>query len=253
MKRTLLFHASTSRSPRRFLGSHERGNSAPHSEQLSELAKALAAAQAEFTTIPKTDENPFFHSKYAGLPKIVEVASPILSKHGLSVSQFIGHDGESDTLTTWLLHVSGEYLSGTMRLRPVKNDPQAQGSATTYARRYSYMSVLGLVADEDDDGNAATKNAQPSRSGGNPKRSGGAAVKKAQPTKTADPQTGEVLHNLTKLMLDEIKGPDRQKFMDHIEKTHGVKIGAVPESKRVEVETAIGEWGAGRPVDQAAS
>jgi hypothetical protein len=44
-----------------------------------------------------------------------------------------------------------------MRLYLVKDDPQGQGSAVTYARRYSYMSVLGLVADVDDDGNAASR------------------------------------------------------------------------------------------------
>lgn len=48
-----------------------------------------------------------------------------------------------------------------MRLRPVKNDPQAHGSATSYAKRYAYMAVLGLVADEDDDGNKASAKSPP--------------------------------------------------------------------------------------------
>jgi hypothetical protein len=162
-----------------------------YSNELAELAKALAAAQAEFTAIPKDSANPFFQSKYAGLPKVVEVASPILSKHGLSVSQFIGHDDQGDTLTTWLLHQSGQFIRDTMRLRPVKNDPQSQGSATTYGRRYCYMSVLGLVADDDDDGNRASQGST-QRSGGKSKASPSARQSRSSTPRTADPESGEI-------------------------------------------------------------
>lgn len=129
---------------------------AERSTEIAELAVALSAAQAEFTSIPKDSTNPFFKSSYAGLPAVVKVASPILSKHGLSVSQFLGvNEAGDDTLTTWLLHASGQFIAESMRLYLTKKDAQSQGSATTYARRYAYMAVLGLVADDDDDGNAA--------------------------------------------------------------------------------------------------
>lgn len=128
-----------------------------HSEQINELAAALCAAQAEFSAVPKTADNPFFKSKFADLPTVVASAAPILTKHGLAVSQFLGIDGTDDTLTTWLLHKSGQFIAQSMRLHLTKQDAQGQGSATTYARRYSYMSVLGLVAEADDDGNAAAR------------------------------------------------------------------------------------------------
>lgn len=124
------------------------------SEQINELAAALVAAQAEFSAVPKESANPFFKSSYAALPDVVKHATPVLARHGLAVSQFIS---EADTLTTYLLHKSGQFLSHTMTLHLVKDDPQAQGSAVTYARRYSYMACLGLVADNDDDGNAASQ------------------------------------------------------------------------------------------------
>jgi ERF superfamily len=130
------------------------------SEQLNELAAALNKAQAEFSAIPKGSVNPFFKSNYAALPDVVAVATPVLTKHGLSVSQFIDHDGTHDTLTTYLLHASGQFIAQSMRLYLVKDDPQGQGSAVTYARRYSFMAVLGLVADNDDDGNAASASPQ---------------------------------------------------------------------------------------------
>lgn len=131
-----------------------------HSDSLADLAEALAEAQAEFEAVAKSAANPFFKSSYAPLPEVVKAATPVLARHGLSVSQTVGFDGEHDTLTTKLLHKSGEYLADTMRLHLVKDDPQAHGSAITYGRRYAYMAILGLVADDDDDGNAAS-NAKP--------------------------------------------------------------------------------------------
>jgi hypothetical protein len=62
-----------------------------------------------------------------------------------------------------LLHKSGQFIADTALLHLVKDDPQAHGSAMTYLRRYSYMAILGLVADEDDDGNAASQPKPPSR------------------------------------------------------------------------------------------
>jgi len=131
------------------------------SESLNELVPALVKAQAEFTAIPKDSTNPFFKSNYAGLPVVVEKASPILSRHDLAISQHIGNEDGLDVLTTYLLHSSGQFIAHSMRLHLTKDDSQGMGSATTYARRYSFMAVLGLVADDDDDGNASSKRQAP--------------------------------------------------------------------------------------------
>jgi hypothetical protein len=127
------------------------------SDNINELAAALVKAQAEFSAVPKGSVNPFFKSTYAALPDVVAHATPILAKHGLAISQFIDGEFVVEGLTTYLLHTSGQYIAHTMKLHLVKDDPQAQGSAVTYARRYAYMSALGLVADTDDDGNAASQ------------------------------------------------------------------------------------------------
>ena len=131
------------------------------STDIAELAKALSSAQGEFGTVPKTADNPFFKSKYADLPAVVQEATPILTKHGLSVTQMLGYEMDADTLTTRLMHSSGQWIESTMRLHMTKQDAQGHGSAVTYARRYSYMAMLGLVSDVDDDGNAASVPAQP--------------------------------------------------------------------------------------------
>jgi hypothetical protein len=77
-----------------------------------------------------------------------------MEKAGLVISQFPDGDG----LTTMLIHAdSGEYLSATYTLQVVRqNDPQAQGSALSYARRYGLTSVLNLAI-LDDDGEAAMR------------------------------------------------------------------------------------------------
>lgn len=131
-----------------------------HSGELGELAAALSTAQGEFEAVAKTAANPFFKSSYAPLPEVVEAATPILVENGLSVAQLPGHDDKGHTLTTVLLHKSGQFLASTMRLKPVKDDPQGLGSAITYGRRYAYMAAIGLVADEDDDGNAGSGRTQ---------------------------------------------------------------------------------------------
>lgn len=133
------------------------------SESIAELAKALVAVQEEMPKLKKTADNPFFKSKYVDLATVMESMLPILSKNGLAITQFVSNiDGQS-SLTTTLIHTSGEFMSATMPLLLPKNDPQGQGSAITYARRYGAMSALGIVADEDDDGNKAARSYQQSQ------------------------------------------------------------------------------------------
>jgi len=125
------------------------------SESIAKLAIALAKFQANCPTIEKKKDNPFFKSKYAGLDDIINSIRKPLSEAGLSFVQL----PSENALTTVLMHESGEYIQGTIPVTAKKeNDPQAYGSAITYARRYSLASVLGLaVGDDDDDGNAANK------------------------------------------------------------------------------------------------
>ena len=152
------------------------------SESLDLLAKALVAAQAEFAPVAKRAENPFFKSHYADLASIVEAASPIAAKHGLAVSQFPSVlDGEP-SLVTYLIHESGQWLSSEMKVL-AKLDPQGQGSGISYARRYAYSSVLGIVTEADDDGNAA----QPSTPAPTTRREPPVRpVQRSTPPKTAD-------------------------------------------------------------------
>lgn len=116
-----------------------------------EITLALCQFQSAQIKVAKKGTNPAFKSRYATLPEVLDAVLPTLTEAGLCFVQF--PDGES--LTTRLMHTSGEWLQASYALKPVQNTPQASGSALTYARRYALLAVLGLGT-EDDDGHAAS-------------------------------------------------------------------------------------------------
>ena len=124
------------------------------SNSIQNLTQGLAKFHAMVGRISKDAKNPFFKSNYASLPHIITEISEPMEKAGLVISQFPDGDG----LTTMLIHAeTGEYISATYTLQVVRqNDPQAQGSALSYARRYGLTSVLNLAI-SDDDAEAAMK------------------------------------------------------------------------------------------------
>jgi hypothetical protein len=128
------------------------------SESISKIALALVKAQGELNAVHKDAKNPHFRAGYATLQNIVESTRDVLRKHNLAVVQTFEHtDGTYVNLVTTLLHESGEYITSTLTMRPTKSDPQGLGSATTYARRYAFSAILGIVTDDDDDGNASSQ------------------------------------------------------------------------------------------------
>lgn len=129
------------------------------SDSIKNLADALCKVQATLENAKKTSDNPFFKSKYADLAECWEACRKPLSENGLSISQLpdFTEDGRA-FLHTMLMHVSGEWIASRLPLQLVKNDPQAQGSAITYARRYTLSAIVG-IATEDDDGESAMNRA----------------------------------------------------------------------------------------------
>src|SRR5487761_429352 len=125
------------------------------SEQINELAAALAKAQGEITGALKDSANPFFKSKYADLASCWDACRAALSKNGLSVTQFPTTEATVTLLMTSLLHSSGQWMRSSLLVQPKDDTPQAMGSALTYARRYALTAIVG-VAQVDDDGNAAS-------------------------------------------------------------------------------------------------
>jgi hypothetical protein len=127
---------------------------------LGPLAAALAKAQTDFPTV-KRDKKVTVQKKaggsysfnYAPLDSILNAVRAPLAANGLVVVQIL----DDGALVTSLIHDSGAILSGRLDL-PAVDDIQAFGSAITYLRRYAIQAMLGIAAEDDDDGHRAAGN-----------------------------------------------------------------------------------------------
>lgn len=128
------------------------------SESFREIAAALAAAQCEMQNAAANSNNPDFRTRYADLASVRNACVPVLAKNGIAVTQLIERDDDNLlNLSTTLLHKSGEWIASVFPLpeKLLDENPQAFGSALSYARRYSLGSICGIATDHDDDGNIA--------------------------------------------------------------------------------------------------
>ena len=134
------------------------------SESINELAAALCKAQAEMRTAPMSGTNPHLRNRYATLNDIIDTARRPLADNGLSYVQMPCNPEAIDIpfigLTTRIMHSSGQWLETTVYFpmdggaNKAVSAVQAAGSVLTYMRRYALGAALGIVADEDADGNA---------------------------------------------------------------------------------------------------
>ena len=182
------------------------------SESIAELATALALAQSQIEGAAKDSANPFFNSKYADLESVWGACRKALNDNGLSVAQFgaIASQPSHVAVVTQLCHKSGQWVRGVLEL-PLKkaDDPQAAGSAITYARRYSLAAMVGVVQ-TDDDGEAATRQTR-------------------KPDKSVAIEAWQA-DNIRKLLADA--NGDETRFMDWLKKSIKVdSIDAIPAAK----------------------
>lgn len=117
------------------------------------ITEALIAFQAELPKPVLDKTNPAFKSKYLSLGALTDAAFPVLGKHGLAYTTTTEVREGSLVLKATLLHETGELVA---EFPITETLPQKVGSAVTYYRRYGLASLTGIVADEDDDGNAAS-------------------------------------------------------------------------------------------------
>lgn len=144
------------------------------SEKVGEIAGALAKAQAAIETLTKdrtaqikSDKGDYSY-QYATLTSVVEAIRGPLSENGIATCQFPEIDDRGNAVViTQLIHASGEWLESRLAVHPGKGGAQALGSAISYARRYSLLSMCGVAPTDDDDDGAsgvtAPKKAKPKR------------------------------------------------------------------------------------------
>lgn len=152
------------------------------SEQMNEIATALAKAQAEMSN-PVKDRTAWVYSErtkseytynYADLACVLDAVRPALSKHGIALIQTpevgepqIHEHGEKIwrtarlVITTRLMHGSGQWIESQLDLEINPDDRvQSMGSSISYLRRYALQSIVGISAEEDDDGASANRRQQ---------------------------------------------------------------------------------------------
>lgn len=153
------------------------------SEEIDKLAIALAKFQgsleqpslnSEVKVRTKTEGE--YKFKYADLSECKRAAKQPLADNELSVCQLIEDDY---SIRTILLHSSGQWISSKVRMPSNTADAQSIGSAITYAKRYAFCAILGIVADDDEDANIASGNtAQKEQPKEQPKKTANSRVKK---------------------------------------------------------------------------
>lgn len=126
------------------------------SEQIGNLAAALALAQVKLKNPAFDSTNPAFRSGFASLASVRNSIVPVYAEFGLSLLQDLTTNEQGVSCTTTILHKSGEYMTFGPFTMPVgKKDPWGIAGAATYAKRISAQGVAFVVGDEDDDGAAA--------------------------------------------------------------------------------------------------
>jgi hypothetical protein len=149
----------------------------------AEANRAFQALLVDVPAMKPTKTNPHFKSKYIPLDAIHDAVDPLLVRHGFTWGAFPTTIDGRPAMRYELRHVAtNEVWGDVMPLLVDKENSQGLGSAITYARRYAISAVLGIVADEDDDGHKAAhaRSAAPAPRQAAPKPTGDGFITDAQ-------------------------------------------------------------------------
>jgi hypothetical protein len=159
------------------------------SEKTESLIAALLKARAAFPAIHKdktakvpTKSGGQYQYNYADLSSIIDATKDPLIANGLMLQHGMESNGHT-ILTCRLSHVSGQWQESAYPIA-AGVDAQQMGSAITYGRRYTACAMLGIVTEDDDDGEAAKAPQQQAA----PKQY---ALKPVAPVKPAAPQPAD--------------------------------------------------------------
>jgi hypothetical protein len=152
-------------------------------ENIGEIAAALSKANLEIRNAELDRVNPHFKNRYATLGSILNAIRVPLAKHGVAPVQTVSMANGMVTVTTALIHSSGQAVEDTAMF-PLPNNATVQqmGSAITYLRRYALAAIVGIVGDEDDDGEGdRSTRSEPRREPFKPQAAQGAPAPAARP------------------------------------------------------------------------
>lgn len=123
------------------------------------IHKKLLEFQKQNITITRDSTNPHFKSSYASLNEVLAKVKKPLNDMGVLILQvpcaFSPENPTGYGLQTKLVDTEDDTFVDCWMPYVGADTAQKLGSANTYNRRYSLVTLLGLE-DEDDDGNVAS-------------------------------------------------------------------------------------------------
>lgn len=122
--------------------------------QLLEFQKQVRVISKTSTAKIKTKNGNDYSYKFANLETIIETIKKPLEDLGLGYY----HSINGNIVSCILFNAEGDKLESSLELiidkEAFMSPGQQQGTAITYARRYTLSSVLGLITEEDNDDNS---------------------------------------------------------------------------------------------------
>lgn len=184
------------------------------SESIDQVATALIKAQADFPIIPKnqtakirTKSGYEYSYRYSDLNDTIQAVKNALANAKLAITQGLGMSEGKASITTLLIHESGQYFKTVMEVtidEDMKgNAMQRLGSSITYGRRYALSAILGIASEEDDDGHRGDERKTEKQSTG----SGSRPATKEKDQKAQDPGNGGNGGNGDDILVTPIEVP----------------------------------------------
>ena len=201
---------------------------------MKEIYAALIKAQGQIKVALKDSKNPHFKSTYADLGSVWDAIKDALQANSLGVVQLTKlHESGVPVLVTQIIHSSGQHIEGEYPLLcKDPNDPQRLGSSLTYARRYSLASAIGVIADQDDDGNFA---------------SGHTAMPAAKPAPAPAPAPAKAKS------ISEMFEAHKLKYPGALEEALGKPMDKWTDTDKSAARAAVDSLKAGKPWSQVAA
>jgi hypothetical protein len=119
--------------------------------ELRLLTDALLRVQKQIGTVKQNADNPFFGSKYANLQTCWNYVRPFYNEENILIQQVVHETDSGVSIETLFIGYGTQLSGGKLPVPASKNDPQAYGSAVSYAKRYSLLQACGLATSKEDD------------------------------------------------------------------------------------------------------
>ena len=133
-------------------------------EAMAEFQKTCPSIKKTATAKISTRSGPGYSYRYAPLDEITSTIQPVMGELGLSISWRSRVEPDQVIVSCRVSHVLGHHEeSGDIAIPIVQGDgtgatpPQRVGIATTYAKRYSLLGIIGMAPEDDDDAGSAGK------------------------------------------------------------------------------------------------